>query len=1086
MAKVKIKQFKNKAKEPVAGLTPEHAIYDKNGVRLDAKLGNVNLQEFRDLQQQCVNNIKQQQDTTETYIDNKVVSAKAEIDTKYKEVSQLTQASMIGANTGGLEGSNVQDNLNDAGERLSKLESQVIYDVTVRNNGIVFESLSALLHHANISTIIPPSDRIGGMIIRFLQSPDNKYVQYRLMTTTWSFNINDWQGVDDEPIFESDNMIKSGGVFPTFNAMNKALLPINGKVSIIGDSSSAFKGTLPSGYAHYYPLHNVTSLCDMWWHMILSLTNSKLEVNASWYGSMVTNGRSGEGIPDFYDRTSILGSPDYIFVALGTNDSQRRVPLGDYDYDSENLSESEFIPAYIKGVKALKMNYPTAKIVLFIFAMNDVFGYSESIKNIGKHYGLDVIDVRSYYDGSNLHPANKKQMSIVAQTISTFYTSNASQLEFNMTEFSIGGTKTWSVLKPAGAGVNYFFKVSPGTQVIISLSGVSDSDTVNCVGYDKDGKNLGSILVAKKADTEINYLATNGLSGFRVVNNNNSAVTLSIRKAILEEELNQKIEEVEEELKAIKLGSSKIMSNITIPQRESSGGTDFPLLNTLKKGIPYKLTKTCSDFSKYNNFRFKKNGSTYVNFYIDNTYITGYAIVSDGVHTLILDDDATIIRSTDNTKTSIEIEIEENIIGLQQINVDIQNELYPLSEAKPLYDYTVKNQGLCIDDYISSIEAYRLIASYNGFNFLDQLNSNKVANIRYENTEHDSQIVVKENIAYVVYASNIVTGDNASSPTSKVILTKFNIDDFAGTRVDLEVAKSGSNQQTGGAGQPNIIADEIDADLLHIIYTCNSNNGYTIFTCDYSVSNGTCSNYREVVVSNKDGETGNLRTGDINRLFNKKFSGDDTTYHSQQCNSTIAYSSGYYYIGMVVHENYLQDKNLAVIFKTQDFTNWDYFADYESFNEPCVCELAIGVDSNGNIYSASRPINIYGQNMGQYGASYGTIAKWDANGVLKDRRYYRNCGTRPSFFNYNSDLYLISNTWYRSICDIIKVNTEQLCASQLLAQFKKGAFCYTSFALYGDYVIVSSSAALIEVSKITWPVSISENDAYTKLKTIIM
>lgn len=61
MTKVKIKQFKNKAKEPVAGLTPEHAIYDKNGVRLDAKLGNINLQEFRDLQQQGVNAIKAQE-----------------------------------------------------------------------------------------------------------------------------------------------------------------------------------------------------------------------------------------------------------------------------------------------------------------------------------------------------------------------------------------------------------------------------------------------------------------------------------------------------------------------------------------------------------------------------------------------------------------------------------------------------------------------------------------------------------------------------------------------------------------------------------------------------------------------------------------------------------------------------------------------------------------------------------------------------------------------------------------------------------------------------------------------------------------
>lgn len=59
--KVLIKQFRNKNKKPVAGLTPEHAIYDKNGVRLDAKLGNVNLQEFRDLQQQSINAIKEQE-----------------------------------------------------------------------------------------------------------------------------------------------------------------------------------------------------------------------------------------------------------------------------------------------------------------------------------------------------------------------------------------------------------------------------------------------------------------------------------------------------------------------------------------------------------------------------------------------------------------------------------------------------------------------------------------------------------------------------------------------------------------------------------------------------------------------------------------------------------------------------------------------------------------------------------------------------------------------------------------------------------------------------------------------------------------
>lgn len=59
--KVLIKQFKNKAKKPVAGLTPEHAIYDTNGVRLDAKLGTVNLSEFRKAQDEGIKALKNQE-----------------------------------------------------------------------------------------------------------------------------------------------------------------------------------------------------------------------------------------------------------------------------------------------------------------------------------------------------------------------------------------------------------------------------------------------------------------------------------------------------------------------------------------------------------------------------------------------------------------------------------------------------------------------------------------------------------------------------------------------------------------------------------------------------------------------------------------------------------------------------------------------------------------------------------------------------------------------------------------------------------------------------------------------------------------
>lgn len=70
-------------------------------------------------------------------------------------------------------------------------EQEIIYDVSARNNGVVFESLSALLSSSNLSTLIPMSVRCGGMSIRFIQS-DNKYVQYRLMTTSFSTIESDW------------------------------------------------------------------------------------------------------------------------------------------------------------------------------------------------------------------------------------------------------------------------------------------------------------------------------------------------------------------------------------------------------------------------------------------------------------------------------------------------------------------------------------------------------------------------------------------------------------------------------------------------------------------------------------------------------------------------------------------------------------------------------------------------------------------------------------------------------------------------------------------------------------------------------
>lgn len=127
----------------------------------------------------------------------------------------LSEASLIKSNTQDLSGNNVQENLNSAAEKLKELKLESIYDVSAHNNGEVFESLSAILSSSDLSTLIPTSVRHGGMNIRFIQSSDNKYVQYRLMTNQWSTTISDWQGVDDEPTAGSDNLVKSGGIKDT-------------------------------------------------------------------------------------------------------------------------------------------------------------------------------------------------------------------------------------------------------------------------------------------------------------------------------------------------------------------------------------------------------------------------------------------------------------------------------------------------------------------------------------------------------------------------------------------------------------------------------------------------------------------------------------------------------------------------------------------------------------------------------------------------------------------------------------------------------------------------------------------------------
>lgn len=142
--------------------------------------------------------------------------------TKHESLSRTVQG--IAATGGASTATNVTYNNDASGlnaenaqDAIDEVSSKLIYDVSAHNNGTVFESLQSLLSSSNLSTLIPTSVRHGGMTIRFIQSSHNRYVQYILMSNTFSTNESDWQGVDDEPTDGSNNLIKSGGVFSSIN-----------------------------------------------------------------------------------------------------------------------------------------------------------------------------------------------------------------------------------------------------------------------------------------------------------------------------------------------------------------------------------------------------------------------------------------------------------------------------------------------------------------------------------------------------------------------------------------------------------------------------------------------------------------------------------------------------------------------------------------------------------------------------------------------------------------------------------------------------------------------------------------------------
>jgi len=182
-------------------------------------------------------------------------------------------------------------------------------------------------------------------------------------------------------------------------------------VSVIGDSISAFTGTIPDGNLAYYTKSNagVRAATEMWWYHFSEITGGELLINESWSGSPVTNVRSATHTAmadpsrcqnihswDFgtstdydlivtsenigtlrqspfrkYERAFQVGdylkkvNPDVVLIAGGGNDYNQNAGLGTWNghttLDTSDIST--FREAYANMINRIHSVYPYALIV---------------------------------------------------------------------------------------------------------------------------------------------------------------------------------------------------------------------------------------------------------------------------------------------------------------------------------------------------------------------------------------------------------------------------------------------------------------------------------------------------------------------------------------------------------------------------------------------------------------------------------------------------------------------------------------------------------------------------------------------------
>ena len=199
-----------------------------------------------------------------------------------------------------------------------------------------------------------------------------------------------------------------------------------GNFVILGDSYSAFEGSIPSTYASHYPKEYLDNEKQMWWSIFADNTKATLLHNESYSGAPISyTGYSGGNAysvsfiqrfeklvnAGFFDNNVV----DTIIIFGGTNDDWAGVPMGEVMYADWTVSDRcFFLPAFCYLLDRVQTQLPDTEIVCVINGVGMSEEYIAGMEEVCKHYEVSYVKLTEIKMQGN-HPTSEGMIEIERQ-----------------------------------------------------------------------------------------------------------------------------------------------------------------------------------------------------------------------------------------------------------------------------------------------------------------------------------------------------------------------------------------------------------------------------------------------------------------------------------------------------------------------------------------------------------------------------------------------------------------------------------------------------------------------------------------------